>query len=99
MTPADVAAEAKQAPAPGLATAPAAAGPPARGEYPGGTLVPHEVPLGVALEMDDVRRIARDEVVHPHHLVPGGEQAVAEMGAEEPRGAGYEDAHGRPMLS
>jgi hypothetical protein len=45
----------------------------------GGDVVAREVPLRMPLEMDHVRGTARDEVVHPHHLVPGGEQAIAEM--------------------
>ena len=55
----------------------------------------------MAFQMIEVRAIAGDEVVHPHHSVTEGEEAVAEVGAEEPRRTGYEDAHatGRPMLS
>ena len=51
--------------------------------------------------MDEVGLVAGDEVVHPDHAVAEREQAVAEVRAEKPAGAGYEDTHatGRPMLS
>jgi hypothetical protein len=44
-------------------------------------------------EMRDVVRVARDEVVEPNDIVPFGEKAIAEMRAEEARGAGDEDSH------
>ena len=66
-----------------------------------GDVVQDQLKAGMAFQMIEVRAIAGDEVVHPHHSVTEGEEAVAEVGAEEPRSAGYEDAHatGRPMLS
>src|SRR5207249_10113611 len=66
-----------------------------------GDVVQDQLKAGVALQVVEVRPVAGDEVVHPVAPVDEREQAVAEMRAEKPRGAGYEDAHatGRPMLS
>ena len=60
-----------------------------------------ELEVGVVLEVGDVGGITCDIVVHPHDAVALGEQAVAQVGAEEAPGPGYEGAHAtrRPMLS
>ncbi len=52
------------------------------------TLVPREV--------RDVVRMARDEVVEPHHGMSVRKKAVAQVGAEEPRGSRDEHSHSRP---
>src|SRR5690606_31994997 len=44
-------------------------------------------------EMRDILRRSGQEVIHPDHLVAIGEETFAEMGAEEPRGTGDENAH------
>src|SRR5439155_11377385 len=66
-----------------------------------GDVVQDQLKVRVALQVIEVRPAPGDEVVHPNHPVAEREQAVAEMRAEKPGGAGYEDAHatGRPMLS
>ena len=43
-------------------------------------------------EVFDVAQVARDEVVHPDHVVPLGDEAIAEVGAEESGRAGDQDA-------
>src|SRR5207248_243012 len=59
------------------------------------------VPMRVALEVHDVRGAAGDKMIDAQHLVTAGEQAVAEVRAEESRGAGDDYAHAtrRPMVS
>ncbi len=66
-----------------------------------GHVVQDQLEARVALQMQEVALVAGDEVVHPDHAVAEREQAVAEVRAEKPSGARYEDAHatGRPMLS
>ena len=56
----------------------------------------------IADQMGDVVRMAGDEVVQPDDRVAIGEEAIGEMRAEEPGGAGDEDSHAvapRPMDS
>jgi hypothetical protein len=51
-----------------------------------------------AVEVRDVGEVARDQVVDPDHLVPGGKQAVGEMGSQEPRSAGHDQSHQTAFL-
>jgi hypothetical protein len=66
-----------------------------------GHVVQDQLKVWVALQVVEVGPVAGDEIVHPDHPVAYREQAVAEMRAEKPGGAAYEDAHatGRPILS
>ena len=58
-----------------------------------GDVVLDELEGRVADQVGDVVRRPGDEVVHPDHLVPLGDEPVAEMGAQEAGGAGDEDTH------
>src|SRR3990172_4095530 len=44
-------------------------------------------------QMLDVRKMARNEVVHRRHLMPIGDEAIAEVRANESGAAGHQDAH------
>ena len=64
-------------------------------------VVADELQAAVVLEVGEVGGRSRDQVVHADHGVPEREQPVAEVAAEEPGRAGYEEAHARrrPILS
>jgi hypothetical protein len=64
-------------------------------------VVADELPMRMARQMRDVRRISRDKIVHPDNRRTGLEQPIAQVRAEKPGRACYEDAHAkrRPMLS
>ena len=57
-----------------------------------GDVVAQELEVGVGEQVRDVVLGAGEEVVHADDVVPVGEQALAEVGAEEAGAAGDEDA-------
>ena len=59
-------------------------------------VVAHELEARMRAQVRDVLGVPGDEVVEPHHLVPVGEEAVAQVRAEESGGAGDEHPHAAP---
>ncbi len=59
----------------------------------GADVVADELELLVSHEVRDVVRRPGDEVVEPDDLVTVGQKAIAQMGAEEARGAGDQHSH------
>ena len=53
-------------------------------------IVPHQLEIAVVVQVRDVARRSREEIVHAQHVAPGVQQAFAKMGAQEASTACHE---------